>query len=323
MTTQQDLDDTTGETRFDTFTVYRTFYKQIGDHQIEVGILIPKSIKPGKHPLLVKFHGGGLITGTALFPDWFAAFFVPFIHRTSSIVVLPNYRLIPEHRGKDILEDLADFWRWVDGDGLINFLKEREPGIEIERDRLCVSGDSAGGFMALQSAITLPEGRIRAVLAQYPMTNVLRRKPTDRYGDGPAPGPEIIDEHVAAIKPGSVVSSATPPARQSLSYALAAYGRWEEFFGTAKNLLPIRALEDVKSFPPTFIVHAEQDTAVAVEDTKGFVLKLIDLFGREFVRQRVMLVCPDGDHGFDMALKEKDTPWLRDGLAWVEEWWLG
>jgi cephalosporin-C deacetylase-like acetyl esterase len=55
------LDDTTPATRFDAFHVYRTSYKKIGDHEIEVGILVPKDLKPGKHPLMVKFHGGGLV----------------------------------------------------------------------------------------------------------------------------------------------------------------------------------------------------------------------------------------------------------------------
>jgi len=56
------LDDTTPATRFDSFNVYRTSYKQIGNHEIEVGILVPKDLKPGRHPLIVKFHGGGLVS---------------------------------------------------------------------------------------------------------------------------------------------------------------------------------------------------------------------------------------------------------------------
>jgi cephalosporin-C deacetylase-like acetyl esterase len=58
------LDDTTPATRFDSFHVYRTSYKKIGEHEIEVGILVPKDLKPGKHPLMVKFHGGGLVSST-------------------------------------------------------------------------------------------------------------------------------------------------------------------------------------------------------------------------------------------------------------------
>jgi cephalosporin-C deacetylase-like acetyl esterase len=56
------LDDTTPATRFDSFHVYRTSFKKIGDHEIEVGFLVPKDLKPGKHPLIVKFHGGALVS---------------------------------------------------------------------------------------------------------------------------------------------------------------------------------------------------------------------------------------------------------------------
>ena len=55
------LDDTTPENRFDSFDVYRTPYKKIGEHEVEVGILVPKGIKPGKHAVMVKFHDGGLV----------------------------------------------------------------------------------------------------------------------------------------------------------------------------------------------------------------------------------------------------------------------
>ncbi|KAL5408528.1 hypothetical protein PMIN06_001959 [Paraphaeosphaeria minitans] len=55
-------DDTTAATRFDTFSVYETHFKQIGDHKINVAILVPKDLKPGKVPLAVKFHGGGLVS---------------------------------------------------------------------------------------------------------------------------------------------------------------------------------------------------------------------------------------------------------------------
>lgn len=55
------LDDTTPETRFDSFNIHRTSYKKVRDQGVDVGIFIPKTLKPGKHPILVKFHGGGLV----------------------------------------------------------------------------------------------------------------------------------------------------------------------------------------------------------------------------------------------------------------------
>lgn len=56
------LDDTTATTRFDSFNLFRTTYKKVENQDIELGILIPKHLKSGKHPVLVKFHGGGLVS---------------------------------------------------------------------------------------------------------------------------------------------------------------------------------------------------------------------------------------------------------------------
>jgi cephalosporin-C deacetylase-like acetyl esterase len=55
---------TTPENRFDHFNVYTTSYKKIGDHGIEVNVLVPKGISPGKHPVVVRWHGGGLVSST-------------------------------------------------------------------------------------------------------------------------------------------------------------------------------------------------------------------------------------------------------------------
>ena len=53
---------TTAATRFDSFNVYRTFYKKIGSHEIEANVLVPKELKAGKHPVMIKWHGGGLVS---------------------------------------------------------------------------------------------------------------------------------------------------------------------------------------------------------------------------------------------------------------------
>lgn len=54
-----------GPNRFDSFDIYQTFYKKIQCHEIEVGILIPQGLKPGLHPVFLKFHGGGCVSSIA------------------------------------------------------------------------------------------------------------------------------------------------------------------------------------------------------------------------------------------------------------------
>ena len=62
--------DTPPEVRYAGFDIHNVPYKTVDDHPIEVSILIPKNIQPGKRPLLVRFHGGGLVEGVRL-GDWF------------------------------------------------------------------------------------------------------------------------------------------------------------------------------------------------------------------------------------------------------------
>ncbi|KAF2029909.1 alpha/beta-hydrolase [Setomelanomma holmii] len=314
------LDHTTPATRFDSFAVYRTSYKKIGNHEIEVGILVPKDLEPGKHPVIVKFHGGGLITGDCLYPDWLAAFFIPLIHRNSAITILPNYRLIPEHNGADITSDLADFWTWFHNGNVDKYLSSQSRDISLDYEHVLVSGDSAGGYMALMSALTLPRDRVQACLAQYPMTWYLRRSPAEEFLDEPAPGPEIIDEHMSSVTPDTVISSATPPARMRLSYAMSVFNRYLEFFGDDKKLWPMYLIEDKDWAPPTWIIHGDADTAVSIEDSREFVEKWK---ARGMGNEARLDVREGMEHGFDIGMRENEEKWLRDGLGWVEGKWLG
>lgn len=50
------------------FDVVTGSYKTIDNQPIGVDVQIPKNVKPGKHPLLVRFHGGGLVRQLSLSP---------------------------------------------------------------------------------------------------------------------------------------------------------------------------------------------------------------------------------------------------------------
>lgn len=58
----------------------------------------------------------------------------------SAIVVNVNYRLMPEHHGLDIMEDLDDVWEWIHTK-LQTYLGG---DVEVDLDRILIEGDSAG-----------------------------------------------------------------------------------------------------------------------------------------------------------------------------------
>jgi cephalosporin-C deacetylase-like acetyl esterase len=56
--------------KFAAFNIVDVHYKTVNGVAVPASILIPKDIRPGKHPLLVRWHGGCLITGHRMFPEW-------------------------------------------------------------------------------------------------------------------------------------------------------------------------------------------------------------------------------------------------------------
>jgi hypothetical protein len=44
------------------FNVFTTPYKIVNSHAITADVLIPEDLEPGKHPLLVRIYGGGLVS---------------------------------------------------------------------------------------------------------------------------------------------------------------------------------------------------------------------------------------------------------------------
>lgn len=173
--------------------------------------------------------------------------------------------------------------------------------------------------MAFMSALLHPQPSVKAILAQYPMTNYLRIEPSDTFFGAPSPGPEVLDQHLASLAPGVVVSSAVPPERAGLSYCLAAYGKYLTYFGEEKDMWPIERIEKAESMPPTWIIHGGSDSAVSVEDSQLFVKKWTE---REVRGEVKLSVLPGMEHGFDVASKESEEGWLREGLEWVEGKWL-
>ncbi|KAL5379442.1 hypothetical protein DPSP01_008508 [Paraphaeosphaeria sporulosa] len=308
---------TTAENRFDTFKLYTTSYKKIGDHEIEVNVLVPKDIKPGKRPIMIKWHGGGLTAGTAVYPPWFAGYLVPFLHRNNAIAILPNYRLAPEHTGDEILSDVADLGAWLT-DSLPAYLASKEPAISPDLSKILVSGESAGGWVALQSVLSLSEGTFKACLLQYPVLNAFPTYPDDIIMGDPIPPKEVLDEFLTGIVPGTIISAARPPLRNAVAPMLRAHGRWGEFFGTGKHLMPDTRIEDAQFWVPTYILHGRDDTNVAVEWSEKFVGRARSLFPET----KIELATPPGEHGFDGDLYEEDAGWLADLLKGVEGEWL-
>jgi acetyl esterase/lipase len=117
------------------------------------------------------------------------------------VVVLIDYRLAPETKLTEIVQDVEDAVAWVRAKG---------PGLwGIDPDRLAVSGDSAGGYLTLLTGFRVqPRPRVLAVFWGYgDITSPWYSRPDPFYSKQP----RVTKEDAYAAVGTACLTS--PPAR--------------------------------------------------------------------------------------------------------------
>ncbi|KAJ1564459.1 hypothetical protein HK405_014816 [Cladochytrium tenue] len=317
-----------------------------GHHGIKAYVMIPKSVSaaPGK-PLkvIVKFHGGGWTTGSAIYPPWFPLWLLEFAKEQGAAIVAPNYRLLPESNGADILQDVHDFWGWLsstDSTGLCSFVAAKHPEIVLDLGRVIAVGESAGAHLALQSGLTV--GKYSGVIgasANGSMDNestfsglraVIATYPAGAHPDINGPivtkanlFPEQKLREFMRLRPdGGLVSEAAPPSRAWLNIALWQHGVLLELSGGRDdpiwllNRLRLVAGERPDAVPPQLLIHGEEDRLAPAENSVEYARLARELCGPE----RVDLVLRPGDHGFDTDIT-LEAKWLREKLEKIAAYW--
>ena len=141
-----------------------------GAGEIPARVYTPEGSSLGDpRPLLLWFHGGGMVIG-----DHYVQSDRParrIANRTHCLVVAVEYRLAPEHPCPAGVEDCCAALRWA-----------VEHGAEIGGDpsRLAVEGDSGGGLPAAVAAVMARDRGIalRHQLLVYPNLDVTLREST-------------------------------------------------------------------------------------------------------------------------------------------------
>lgn len=101
--------------------------------------LLPKGCS-GDHVILW-LHGGGFTMGSSRSHKGLAS----QVAATAKIAaIVPDYRLAPEHRHPAALDDCVQSYRAILGEG-------------VQADRIILAGDSAGGGLAIATALKLKE----------------------------------------------------------------------------------------------------------------------------------------------------------------------
>lgn len=217
-----------------------------------------------------------------------------------AIIVSPDYRLLPESSGDDVLDDVVYFWQWF-ADKLPSVARNENWHGMPDFTRVMTCGSSSGGFLAVQSGLLAPvKCGIQAIIsisAPFYMDDSgqgLVPMPRMILGAWPPPPREAerhIREYIRTMKPGVLRSESDPAEVWDLLLSIIRESFVRFFFyerphTTCKEVLAAHRyaeqawmprLLDVKNnerldvikllgtrdtMPPLWIIHGEGDSLV-------------------------------------------------------------
>lgn len=198
--------------------------------------------------IVLYFHGGGYVMGSRNTHRGLAG---RIARATRARVLLPEYRLAPEHPFPAAIEDATTCWRWLLSEG-------HAP------NNIAVAGDSAGGGLALATLLAL-----KAAGDPLPACAVGLSPWTDLEGEGPTAKPGAVDDPM--MTPEGLHTSGRQYAAGDLRNPLAAplHGNLE---GLPPLLLQVGTREVLLSDSTRFAEKAQEaGVEVTLEIEEGLI----------------------------------------------------
>jgi len=193
-----DLDMTPEEMR----KAFDRFYAQIGYPALPVaqvknvqvpgpgGALAARVYRPenkSSHllPAIVFFHGGGMMMGSL---DAYDGLCRRLAHNSGCIVVSGTYRLAPEYKFPDAVEDALATVRWV---------RDKARSLGIDAGRIAIGGESGGGYLAAAVTQILRDAGENFLAFQMLINpavgGTMGSESMEKYGRGFFFEPEMLD----------------------------------------------------------------------------------------------------------------------------------
>jgi acetyl esterase/lipase len=245
----------------------------------EVGVVIsaPRS-KAGACPGILHIHGGGYVMGA---PDMGLVTDAAYVTQLGAVVVSVDYRLAPETTHPGPVEDCYAALTW---------LYRQADALGVDRERIVVTGESAGGGLAAAAVLMARDrGEIPVAFQHlvFPMLDdrtVVASEPSPYLG-------QFVWTHEANLFGWTALLGQAPGGPDVSPYAA-----------------PARA-EDLCGLPPTFIVCGALDL---------FLEEDLD-YARRLIRAGVpteLHVYPGAPHGFMLVESaEVSRTFARDSMA--------
>ncbi len=246
------------------------------DHyqQTILDIVQPRAPSLADRPGVIVIHGGGWVQGTK--EEMLEEYCLPFVRR-GMVVANVEYRLANAAPAPAAVNDVLKAAQWF---------QDHAAQYKVDRKRILAIGNSAGGHLALMTAMTPasanlgPSIKIAAVIDFFGVADV---------ADQLAPGP--------GQRPYAVAWIPDQPNRMEL----------------ARSLSPITYVR--KGLPPILVLHGDADPTVPYEQSAALV-KALKGAGDD----AELITVPDGRHGFTPA--EMEQLWLRI-FRWLKKHKIG
>jgi len=99
-------------------------------------VITPKGVETKNLPIFIYYHGGGWVIGS---PETHYEECCHYANEAQCIVIVPDYRLAPEHRFPAAPEDCYAVLQWA---------ADNAEALGADKTRIAIGGDSAGGNLS-------------------------------------------------------------------------------------------------------------------------------------------------------------------------------
>jgi acetyl esterase/lipase len=244
-------------------------------------------------PAILWLHGGALIMGNRrrVHPAQAEGYL-----NAGYTIISIDYRLAPQAKLSQILEDLDDAYQWVRSEGPRLF--------HIDPNRIAVIGHSAGGYLALMAGFRL-NPRPTAIVSFYGYGDIAGEwysRPDPFYNRQPqvpkeeayqAVGTRLISDDLGTNRGRFYLYT-----RQQGLWPMEVAGHDPDEEPRVFDLFcPLRNV--TKDYPPTLLLHGDEDTDVPFEQS----VLMAEEFERHGVQHELIRLAGRG-HGFDWAISD-------------------
>lgn len=267
-------------------------YKSVNNCDIQ-GDFHPTSTKNA--PIVLFIHGGGLTWGTRADMKKEQ---IEFYTENGYNVFTIDYRLAPEVKIPNIINDIRDAVDWV--------LQDGHKQLDYDPTRVVVVGSSAGGYLALNTGVF--ENRPKAIISFYGYGDILGKwylEPSKHF----MKQPKVPEKLVKQLIRSEPISSAPIEERYAIYLHSRQQGNWHKYVTGLdpivyrEHLLSFCPIEHIDEYyPPTLLIHGDQDEDVPYEES----VQMHEALKAKGVSTELVTI-PRGKHTFDYDFNTPDT----------------